>query len=86
MTLRLPIIPGLNDHRENLEACANFIKNLSYPASEVQLLPYHDLGESKKVNLGIEATKACSRSPDQATVDIWHAWFDDWGVVTSRPN
>jgi len=44
--LRVPVIPGINDNRENLEAIARLAATI--PAVErVCLLPYHPLGEDK---------------------------------------
>jgi len=45
---RVPIIPGYNDSFENFEATARFIANeLGKAVKQVNLLPYHRLGESK---------------------------------------
>ena len=52
LTIRLPLIPGINDTRTNLEATADFA--LSLPGvNRVDLLPYHRLGEPKYRRLGI---------------------------------
>jgi pyruvate formate lyase activating enzyme len=46
LVIRLPLIPGVNDGRENLEATAEFA--LSLPGVErIDILPYHRLGEPK---------------------------------------
>ena len=43
---RVPVIPGVNDGDENIDAAVRFIKSL--PGKHgVQLMPYHRLGESK---------------------------------------
>ncbi|MGC8890897.1 MAG: glycyl-radical enzyme activating protein [bacterium] len=44
--IRVPIIPGYNDSRENIVAVANFIAKLK-SVRRVKLLPYHKLGLSK---------------------------------------
>lgn len=46
LVIRLPLIAGINDHRENLEATADFALSLA-GVTRVDLLPYHRLGEPK---------------------------------------
>ncbi len=51
ITIRTPVVPGCNDSIENIQAVANFIKDLG-SVREYELLPYHNLGESKYKALG----------------------------------
>jgi pyruvate formate lyase activating enzyme len=51
--LRIPVIPGYTDEEENLIKAAEFIARLA-GAPEVNLLPYHSLGESKYGMIGME--------------------------------
>ncbi|UCB42952.1 MAG: glycyl-radical enzyme activating protein, partial [Dehalococcoidales bacterium] len=44
---RIPVIPGYNDSVENIEATAKFIITELGNETNVHLLPYHRLGESK---------------------------------------
>lgn len=50
VVIRLPLIPGVNDGRDNLEAVAAFMGGLGL--ARVDLLPYHRLGEPKYRRLG----------------------------------
>ena len=43
--IRMPVVPGMNDSEEELEAVALFLKNAG--ESSVHLLPYHRMWESK---------------------------------------
>jgi len=43
--VRMPVVPGMNDSDEELEAVALFLKNAG--ESSVHLLPYHRMWESK---------------------------------------
>lgn len=43
--IRIPIIVGYNDDRENIERTVEFVSSIG--AREVNLLPFHRLGESK---------------------------------------
>lgn len=48
--IRIPIIPGYTDQKENIFGIAYFIKSL-YSVQRVDLLPYHSLGIPKYKNL-----------------------------------
>ncbi|MBT9775495.1 glycyl-radical enzyme activating protein [Clostridium sp. MCC353] len=50
--IRVPVIPGCNDSRENIEATARFTAEELGPEVPVHLLPYHNLGEAKNESLG----------------------------------
>jgi pyruvate formate lyase activating enzyme len=51
LVIRLPLIAGVNDRREHLEAAADFARSLP-GVSRIDLLPYHRLGEPKYRRLG----------------------------------
>jgi pyruvate formate lyase activating enzyme len=51
MIIRTPIIPGYNDTAENAKATAHFLTEIGL--KEINLLPFHRLGASKYVQLGI---------------------------------
>jgi pyruvate formate lyase activating enzyme len=50
--VRIPLIPGINDDRENIEASAAFLANLP-SLDAVELMPYHDIGLAKFEALGM---------------------------------
>ena len=52
VVIRMPIIPGVNDSRENVEAAGRFISSLGNVV-QVQLLPYHTTGVEKYARMGI---------------------------------
>jgi pyruvate formate lyase activating enzyme len=47
ITFRQPLIPGVNDSGENIEATARFLAGLGKKASRLQIMPYHRMGLSK---------------------------------------
>lgn len=51
--VRLPLVPGYNDDEENLIASARFADGLA-GKPELNLLPYHNLGESKYEMIGAD--------------------------------
>lgn len=53
--LRCPIIPGVNDTDMHFEAIAGIAEK--YPKLKViELLPYHDMGNSKRISIGRNET------------------------------
>ena len=47
LQIRIPIIPGYNDAKENLCRTAEFCCDLGVAVRQVQILPYHRLGMAK---------------------------------------
>jgi len=50
--IRIPLIGGVNDDAENLEATARFISELAGEKKDVNLLPYHKIAQTKYQKLG----------------------------------
>lgn len=46
LTIRIPVIPGMNDSEENIRKTAEFAKEIG-GVDMVELLPYHSFGEPK---------------------------------------
>jgi pyruvate formate lyase activating enzyme len=63
LIIRVPIIPGYNDSVENLQAIVAFMIKLNL--KEVNLLPFHRLGNSKYEQLGLEYKYAHLTSPSK---------------------
>ena len=54
LIIRLPVIPGHNDSEENITATARFISDrLGNRVTQVQLLPFRQLGVEKYESLGL---------------------------------
>lgn len=51
LIIRVPVVPGFNDTREELLAIARFADSLP-GVEEIDLLPYHNFGEDKYTGLG----------------------------------
>lgn len=51
LVVRVPVIPGFNDTREEIEKIAAFARGLS-GVRKMHLLPYHRLGQDKYIGLG----------------------------------
>ncbi len=48
VTFRIPLVPGLNDATENIEATAEFVRNLDGDNVQgIEIMPYHRMGMGK---------------------------------------
>lgn len=59
--VRIPVIPGLNDSEENIQQTADFVA--SRGIKKLELLPYHNLGEVKYGQLGMEYALSETQTP-----------------------
>lgn len=53
LIVRTPVIAGINDRPEQIDAIADFLAALRH-VQHYDLLPYHPLGEGKRLALGLE--------------------------------
>lgn len=51
--LRLPLVPNINDSDDHLRQVAQLMQQLDH-ALGCEIMPYHPLGESKRLKLGLE--------------------------------
>ena len=76
LVMRLPLIPGVNDSVQNLEATADFVAALP-GVRRIDLLPYHRLGEPKYRRLGkayaLEGAPALGGGPAARAAGILEA-------------
>lgn len=66
--VRSPIVPRYNDSNENIRSMAKFIKEQIPSCIEINLLPYHSLGEGKKEQLEAENHKFKSFTPAEERI------------------
>ena len=65
--IRVPVIPGYNDDRENIRRTAEFAASLR-TGTEINLLPYHNLGEGKNTALGHPESLGI-KAPDDSVME-----------------
>lgn len=53
MIVRMIVVPGMNDDPADITARLRFVKSLGSGVKQVDLLPYHNLGEGKYDKLGM---------------------------------
>jgi pyruvate formate lyase activating enzyme len=80
--IRIPIIPGINDDPANLEATADFLRPLQ-GIRQVDLLPYHPLGEAKSIRVGIPQTLHDIQAPSAGDLEATAARFRARGLNTT---
>jgi len=67
LTIRIPLIPGVNDDEENLTATASFLLGLGR-VPPVDILPYHRLGVDKYHRMGREYHLSEVPPPQSASI------------------
>ncbi len=75
--IRIPIIPGFNDERNNIEATAEFVKSLNN-VTRIDILPYNSGGKEKSARLTAEFDMMETEAPDteqmNTTADILRSY------------
>jgi pyruvate formate lyase activating enzyme len=65
IVLRCPLIPGVNDSTDHLEGIAK-ISNSYKMIKKVEILPYHRMGEIKRIQMGrVESLSTVSRTSEE---------------------
>lgn len=78
--IRVPVIPGYNDTVENMDAMGRFIKEELPTCLEVNLLPFHNMGESKLIQLE-ELSDFSSRTPDEEEMALLRATVAAYSIT-----
>ena len=67
ITVRTPVIPGLNDSKDNITSTAEFIKEIPQIKS-YELLLYHQFGVNKYSALGREYALSDVNPPEESQI------------------
>ena len=68
MWVRFVLVPGLTDDEENITSIAKFAASLGN-VERVEVLPFHQMGQFKWKNLGLEYKLEETRPPTQEQID-----------------
>ena len=68
LIIRIPIVPGINDGPENVEAIARHVAGLK-TVRKVNLMPYHRFGEGKYAMLGRSYSLAGLEPPGEVRLE-----------------
>jgi len=82
LTVRIPLIPGVNEDEENLRETARFLRRQAKPPP-VDILPYHRLGVDKYQRMGREYQLAEVEPPDNGAVALAVRILEDEGLNVS---
>jgi len=81
--IRIPLIGGVNDDPENMEATARFVAELSGEKKEVNLLPYHKIAQTKYQKLGRPDEFQLLEEPSKEAQQQAIAIFQKYGIQAS---
>ena len=84
VVLRLPLIPGYNDRPDHIEAVATLARGLPGLAG-ADLLPFHRLGEGKRLLLGQPEPPPRASVPDPVQVRAWADTLASAGLAVTAP-
>jgi pyruvate formate lyase activating enzyme len=80
--VRMPIIPGINDHEANLSATMEFLTTRTR-LRDIHLLPFHKIGGDKSLRLGRESSMPDFAGPNTADLNSISAFFQQGGLHVS---
>jgi pyruvate formate lyase activating enzyme len=79
LLVRLPVIPGINDDRKNIQMAADFV--LLYGVKRVCLLPYHRAGIEKYRSLGKRYNLNSIRTPSEPKLNAIKEQLEASGLM-----
>ncbi|MBC3901681.1 MAG: glycyl-radical enzyme activating protein [Firmicutes bacterium HGW-Firmicutes-4] len=82
MIVRIPVIPEVNDDLMNIQATADFVRSLE-SVKELQLMPYHRLGQNKYDYLGREYALNEIKPANKASIDQLKEAVEAYGLKCS---
>ena len=80
LVIRIPIVPGYTDSRDNIKGIATFVKEYMKSAKEVELLKYHNFGLGKYETLGKNYALADVTSPTEERMAEIKSWVEELGL------
>ncbi len=80
ITIRIPVVVGVNSDIQNIEATARFVSNLPGTPLTVQLLPYHDIAANKHHKLGNQYDSSEMSTPSSEDIIRIIEQFATFGV------
>jgi len=78
---RMPLVPGINDDRENLHALADFLSGIGRPS--IELMPYHQFGRGKYAATGKQYMMGDQPAATREGVDAACHVLNDLGIECS---
>ncbi|MGM9662335.1 MAG: glycyl-radical enzyme activating protein [Oscillospiraceae bacterium] len=82
--IRMPLIAGVNDSEEDVGRAIAFLRENAVPVRQVNLLPYHELGQDKLEKLGKVRVDHGFRPPEKAHLEELAALFRTNGFLNTK--
>lgn len=80
IVFRQPLIPGVNDTAENIQATSDFIKDLGRKDIRLELMPYHKMGSGKYYALNMEYPMGDLAAAETEEVEKVRKAYEDRGT------
>lgn len=81
--LRCPIIPGINANDLHFKAICELDKK--YPDLQgIEILPYHTMGNSKRISIGLEETLSDLKTVPPEVADKWIEQLQNFGCPKAK--
>jgi pyruvate formate lyase activating enzyme len=80
--VRIPLIPGINDDKENLRKSAEFLAGLPHIPG-VELIGYHEIAQSKYEGLGMPYKVAGIKPPAKEAIQLAEDVFLQYSLQVS---
>lgn len=78
---RTPILPGYNDTDDNMHAMGTFLRDQVPTCKEINLLPYHKLGEGKRIQLEGDEEPFETRVPTEEEMEHLRQILRSYGFI-----
>ena len=78
--IRVPLVPGYNDEEENYHALGSFLSTLNH-IERIEILPYHQLAESKYNQMGIKYPLKKLKAPSSDLIESRRQILLEYGLV-----
>jgi pyruvate formate lyase activating enzyme len=78
---RIPMIPGINDHEDNIIATGRFLAGLGI--MQASILPYHDIGSDKYARLGKTYALGDTAQPSDEAVSKVKGILEGFGLAVN---
>lgn len=78
--IRIPLVRGVNDSRENLEQTAEFLLSEQIRYEQLNLLPYHDTGREKYGHLDRSYEGERFQTPDREQLEKQKEYLESRGI------
>ncbi len=83
VVFRQPLIPGVNDSMENIEATARFLAGLGKSGARLQIMPFHRMGQSKYRALNMPYAMNGLGAADDEQVEAVQDAYIQYGIDCS---